>query len=126
MNILLAIDESAGLRVLKHLARGPHRVVGALVPSVSARSEGIHALAERWRVPVYPGRAARDPEVIEFLRLSPAERPVAGVPGSVVISDGTVVVSARDRSLRVELIRIGTERRNPADVFSSGDRLTSS
>lgn len=68
MNILLAIDESAGLRVLRHLGRGPHRVVGALVPSVSARSEGIHGLAERRRVPVYPGRAARDPHVAGWIR----------------------------------------------------------
>jgi methionyl-tRNA formyltransferase len=68
MNVLLVAEESAGIQVLRALARSPHRIVGVLT-TAPTRGGGatVASVAETLDVPVLASERVRDPELAGFI-----------------------------------------------------------
>lgn len=69
LNVLLAAEESAGIQVLRALARGPHRTV-AVLTTEPTRGGGatVAGVAETLGVPALPSERVRDPALARFAR----------------------------------------------------------
>jgi methionyl-tRNA formyltransferase len=69
LNVLLAAEESAGIQVLRALARSPHRTV-AVLTTEPTRGGGatVASVAEKLGVPVLPSERVRDRELGRFVR----------------------------------------------------------
>ncbi|MBI1901768.1 MAG: hypothetical protein HYS13_11745 [Planctomycetia bacterium] len=70
MNILLAAEESAGLRVLQALSKTPHRIVAVLAGEDTRGSVGssVWSLAKSLGYETWPAALVRTPELAERLR----------------------------------------------------------
>src|SRR5262245_39139238 len=70
LNILIVGEESAGMQLVRTLARGTHRIVGVLTsPQVSGGSTGkLWGVAQNLRLPTIPAKRVTDPVLANDIR----------------------------------------------------------
>jgi methionyl-tRNA formyltransferase len=69
MNVLLVAEESAGIQVLRMVARSDHRLVAVLTePPTRGGGATVASVAESLGVPILPSASVRDPGFAEWMR----------------------------------------------------------
>ena len=71
LNILMVGEESAGMQLVRTLARGPHRIVGVLTSPQSIPAEKLAAFGashRTWDCLRFPPSASEDPALAEDIR----------------------------------------------------------
>jgi methionyl-tRNA formyltransferase len=69
VKVLLVAEESAGIQVLRALAKSPHELVAVLTaPPTRGGGATVGGVAEQLGVPVVPSERVRDPKTADWLR----------------------------------------------------------
>jgi methionyl-tRNA formyltransferase len=69
VNVLLVAEESAGIQVLRMLARSGHRIVGVMTaPPTRGGGATVASVAESLAVPVLASARVKDPATAEWMR----------------------------------------------------------
>lgn len=75
MNLVLAAEESAGMQLIRAVARGPHKVIGVLTspPEPGATGVSVWNVARELGFETWPARLVKDPALAHRLRSQHAD-----------------------------------------------------
>jgi methionyl-tRNA formyltransferase len=70
MNVLLVAEESAGIQVLKYLAKIGHRVVAVMCapPANGSPNATVHSVAKQFGYPTWPAKDVKNPALAHTIR----------------------------------------------------------